>query len=158
MNRWKGKVTPVLLAVGLALNAAAADNPAPDKALTLDECVGIALKQNPAVLKARQELERTQGLIIESRSGNMPRVSAVSQYALSDQSSSQDASSTPAAMQESQGYSSGIGPYQKTPWLAQVEVSQSLYAGGRINSDIRSARFTDAMAQSRLRRSHSSTC
>ena len=37
--------------------------------LTLDEAVGIALKQNPTVLKALQQIEYTRGQIIEVRLG-----------------------------------------------------------------------------------------
>jgi outer membrane protein len=148
MKKLTGNLTVIFLVAGLALTAGSADKPAPNE-LTLDECVKIALKQNPAVLKARQELERTRGLVMESRSGTMPRLSITGQYATSDQSSSQNTSSN-AAMQNSQTLS-GIGPYQENPWVTQIEASQALYTGGRVSSSVRSARLADEIAGSRLR-------
>ena len=35
--------------------------------MTLQQCIDLALKQNPSVLKAQQEIRRTQGLVVEAR-------------------------------------------------------------------------------------------
>jgi len=48
--------------------------------LTIDEAVQVALRQNPAVLRAVQQIEATRGQIIEVRALALPRVSTVGTY------------------------------------------------------------------------------
>ena len=48
--------------------------------LTLDEAVQIALRQNPAILKAIQQIEVTRGQIIEVRAQALPHVSLNGSY------------------------------------------------------------------------------
>ncbi|MES2572303.1 MAG: hypothetical protein V4710_19890, partial [Verrucomicrobiota bacterium] len=44
------------------------------KVLTLDEAVQVAIQQNPDVRRARQEIERTRGVVIEVRAQALPLV------------------------------------------------------------------------------------
>src|SRR5207302_10957504 len=48
--------------------------------LTLDEAVQIALKQNPNILKALQQIEVTRGQIIEVRAEALPHVALTGDY------------------------------------------------------------------------------
>src|SRR5687768_2513338 len=48
--------------------------------LTLDEAVNVALRQNPEILKAIQEIERTRGQIIEVRAEALPQLTLTATY------------------------------------------------------------------------------
>ena len=48
--------------------------------LTLDRAVQIALRQNPEILKALQEIERTRGQVIEVRSQALPHLTLSGNY------------------------------------------------------------------------------
>lgn len=48
--------------------------------LTLDRAVQIALKQNPEILKAIQEIERTRGQVIEVRAAALPHLTLTGTY------------------------------------------------------------------------------
>ena len=48
--------------------------------LTLDRAVEIALRQNPDVLKAIQEIERTRGQVIQVRAQALPRITSTANY------------------------------------------------------------------------------
>ena len=50
------------------------------KTLGLDEAVQIALRQNPSVLNAKQEIERTRGQVIEVRAQALPQVAITADY------------------------------------------------------------------------------
>src|ERR1044071_3621317 len=47
---------------------------------TLNEAILTALQQNPDILRARQDIERTKGLFIEMRAAAMPQVIATAQF------------------------------------------------------------------------------
>lgn len=48
--------------------------------LTLEEAVRLALQQNPEILKALQEIERTRGQVIQVRAQALPHVTLTSTY------------------------------------------------------------------------------
>src|SRR5215210_4011631 len=48
--------------------------------ITLDDAVEIGLRQNPEILRALQEIQRTRGLIIEVRAAALPRVAVATTY------------------------------------------------------------------------------
>ncbi len=52
--------------------------------LTLDEAVQLALRQNPTVRTALQEIERTRGLVIEIRAQALPQVTLTGNYSQQD--------------------------------------------------------------------------
>ena len=52
--------------------------------LTLDEAVRVALRQNPEILKALQEIERTRGQVIEIRAQALPHVTVDANYSQQD--------------------------------------------------------------------------
>src|SRR5438094_8419938 len=47
---------------------------------TLNEAILTALQQNPDILRARQEIERTKGLYIEVRAAALPQVNATGTF------------------------------------------------------------------------------
>jgi outer membrane protein TolC len=50
------------------------------RTLTLDAAVQLALKQNPDILKAKQEIERTRGVVIEVRAEALPHIILTNSY------------------------------------------------------------------------------
>ncbi len=77
----------------------------PPEDLTIDDAVATALRQNPTILRARQEIERLRGVTIEVRSEALPQIGINSSYTQRDrrllsgdgsssQSGSADSSST----------------------------------------------------------------
>jgi outer membrane protein TolC len=53
-------------------------------ALTIDEAVQIAIKQNPNILRQVQELKRTKGLVYEAQARLFPQVTASTNYTQED--------------------------------------------------------------------------
>ena len=134
--------------------------------LTLDEAVRIALKQNPGILKAIQQIEQTRGQIIEVRASALPHISADASYLQQGKSlsggrgsgsgslNSSDLSNipgvTPGAAADivksvnansNQGRTS-FGGGDKS-WNVSVQATQMLYAGGQVRAAIKIAKFTD---------------
>jgi outer membrane protein TolC len=134
------KTTRLLIATAIILITGLADLPAQTpttpQRLTLPECLELALKQNPAILKAQQEIQRTRGIIIEARAPAIPQVAARAQYQQIDV----------RAIDVFPGSASQIYNNQKQPWSAQIEVSQLVYSGGRVSAALRAARLTDQTA------------
>lgn len=125
--------------IGLFLLAAVQPLPAAEtmitRSLTLDDCLAFALKQNPGILKAQQEIRRSQGLILEARAAAVPQLTVAGEYKRADNNSI-----------ESYPFQTVIPENEKQPWAATVEVSQLLYAGGRVNAAVRAARLGDEIA------------
>ena len=57
--------------------------------LTLDEAVQVALRQNPSVLAAEQEIERTRGQVIEVRAQALPQITMTATFQEQDRSLTQ---------------------------------------------------------------------
>ena len=106
----------------------------PDK-LTLDDCLNLALRQNPAIKKAQMETWKTQGGVVESRSKMIPHIGLNGQTANADDNS-------PAPTQENPG----LGPLQTSPWFIQAEASQLLFAGGRAYNSYKNALYINESA------------
>lgn len=141
---------PKVLLTALLFGAAAAATPAPGQpsltgssnifshALSRAEAIDIALRQNTAILKGKQDLRAAHGVVIELRSIVYPKVTAGGAYNRY-QSSLIEAFPVPGP------YSSFIQiPDQN--WNADVRVEQSIYQGGRITSSLRSAKLTQQQA------------
>ncbi len=104
------------------------------KHLTLDESLAIALQQNPAILQAQQEIKASHGLIVEVRAAALPQVRANGQYERIDKN----------AVESFGGGSVKDNQYQ--PWGANIEITQLVYSGGRVNAALRAAKLTDQIA------------
>ena len=123
----------------LASIAGAQTNTAPSE-LNLPQCLDLALKQNPAILKAQQEIRRTHGLIVEARSEVLPHLTASGDYTQIDPSAVDRF--TPSGG----GSLTANFNNQERPWTARIEASQLLYSGGRVTAGIRAAKLGDEYA------------
>ncbi|HUJ10771.1 MAG TPA: TolC family protein [Verrucomicrobiae bacterium] len=136
MNRLLCNLLALSFLVTVSSIPAASSPPPLPSTLTLQDCLDLALKQNPSILKAQEEIRRTHGVIVEVRAQAVPQVNASGQY---EQIQRSGIDSFPGA-------SSGIFVNQERPWSAQVEISQLVYSGGKVRAALRAAKLTDRIA------------
>jgi len=135
MNR----MTCIVSALAVAAVAASLDavqSPAPLRTtLTLQQCLDLALRQNPTILKAREEIRRTRGVILEARASALPQLNGNGQY---EQIAKSAIDTFPGT--------NGVFLNQTRPWTAQLEVSQLVYSGGKVRAALRAAKLEDRIA------------
>lgn len=145
--------------------------------LTLGKAVEMALRQNPEILRAVQEIERTRGEVIAVRAEALPRLSLSSSYTQRDprltagsigrvsnttpanpasgQTTTSTGTGTPADLsggattQQNPG-TAAFGLQEKS-WRVALQARQVIYAGGRVRAAVRSAQFTEDRAYWDLR-------
>lgn len=147
--------------------AIAVENPTASRNLTLDEAVDLALVNNPDILRAKQEIERTRGLVIEVRAQALPRLSSLGVYNQQDRrltkdfggsgatsSSSKESSTTSTTGTNGAGQDQSSQSNQATPtgasssgqldksWQVTVQARQLIYSGGQVAAALRIAKFT----------------
>ena len=112
-----------LMAASLIVSAAwpthAASTNATPESLKLQDCIDLALRQNPTILKAREEIRRNQGVIVEVRAQAVPQITASGSY---QQVAKSTLDSIPAP-----GFPS-VFDNQEQPWTAQIQISQLVYS------------------------------
>ncbi len=106
--------------------------------LSLADALDLALQQNPNILRAKQDLEAAQGVIIETRAVVLPKV-AVSGSFNALQPTDVDTFSFPTNIP---GLPGGVHFGVDENWTSQIRLVQSLYEGGRMLSALRVARLT----------------
>jgi TolC family type I secretion outer membrane protein len=130
-----------LMAASLIVSAAwpthAASTNATPESLKLQDCIDLALRQNPTILKAREEIRRNQGVIVEVRAQAVPQITASGSY---QQVAKSTLDSIPVP-----GFPS-VFDNQEQPWTAQIQISQLVYSGGRVNAALRAAKLSDQIA------------
>jgi outer membrane protein TolC len=126
--------------------------------LSLDRALEIALKQNPDILRALQDIERTKGQVIEVRAQALPRAAVTATYNQLDPNLLQ------IGGQGSQGNNFGAGDgsansdlinalnglnrnrsqivLNDKSWRVAFEARQIIYAGGRVAASIKVAHLT----------------
>ncbi len=148
--------------------------------LTLDEAVQIALKQNPSVLKALQQIEFTRGQIIEVRALALPHVALAGSYDQQDKALLEGGSSsrgggttnisasqfqnipgvTPTAANQiasaindsfNSSQNTGSSGVNDKSWRVTVQATQVLYAGGQVRAALKIASFTEDSSYYSLR-------
>jgi outer membrane protein len=126
----------------IIVNIAGAQMKSAPAELSLQQCLDLALKQNPAILKAKQEIKRTHGVIVEARSEFLPHVTASGDY------TQIDPHSVDRFTFQGAGSLSVNADYnnQERPWTARIEASQLIYSGGRVSANIRAAKLSDDYA------------
>ncbi len=120
---------------------------------TLEQAILTALQQNPDIMRARQEIERTKGLYIEVRAAILPQVAATGTFTDVDPhlesvgslgtTTTTGGGATPAPT-VAPGPITGTGFTSsgvERSYSVQIQATQVLFAGGRIVSQIRSADF-----------------
>jgi outer membrane protein len=102
--------------------------------LSLADALNTALQQNGTILKAKNDLDASYGIVVQTRAVVVPKIRATGQYLAIDENSID----TPA------GSTFAFGTDQS--WGAEVRVVQSIYEGGRMLSGLRAARLTKEQA------------
>ena len=128
----------LLLASGSRAFAAGPGSPTPGadswptNALSLNDALEVALRQSPAILKGRQDIQESYGVSLQLKSAMLPRITGAASYlALGD--GNIESVQTPAF---------GFRLRNNQFWNANILVSQPIYAGGGIQSRVRSAGLT----------------
>jgi outer membrane protein TolC len=155
-------VAALLAAGALALAQPEAPLPPlkPMENLTLDEAVQIAVRQNPDIITAEQEIRRTRGVVLEVSAQAYPQITVNNDFeqtqkqllldggppssASSGGSSTSGSSSSTAAptpMPSNSGNAAASNPMTQS-WDVNVTVSQLIYSGGQVAAAIHIARYT----------------
>jgi len=101
----------------------------PNAPLSLREAVEVALRQNSAVQRSQADLAATYGIVVQTRALQYPTVRASAFHSLTDQN----------AIEQVAG---GFFHAPDQAWQVRVQVTQSIYEGGRIDSAKRTADLT----------------
>jgi outer membrane protein TolC len=133
------KIFPLLLASFLGSLSATAQNTNTSlpgwitRPLSLTDCLNIALSQNATILKAGNDLEASQGVVVQTRAVALPQVQATGQYKDTDPRAIESLPGTPVAQ-----------PHQN--WNTGVQIVQSIYEGGKMVAALRTASVTKQQA------------
>ncbi len=136
--------------------------------LTLDESISTALKQNPDILNAIQQIRLTRGQVIEIRAQALPQLGLTAAYTQQQRSlvdpkqPSRGGSTGPATITAPDGSVSTIdfgdgggGDFDffvnDKSYDIQLQASQLIYSGGGVLAGIRAAKFVEDSAYFSLR-------
>ena len=92
--------------------------------MTLDDCVYLALKQNPQILESIQQIQLTQGQVITVTAQAIPHLGVASNYSQIDQN-----------------YALPMGMQEKS-WQVAFQATQLIYSGGQVGAAIKAAKLT----------------
>ena len=115
------------------------------RSFTLTQAIELAVRQNPEILKQKQEIERTRGQMIEVRAEALPHAAIASSYNQQDPSLLEATVNRRASGRTSQattGQSFGTTTsfiQQPKSWRVAVEGRQLLYGGGKVGAALRAA-------------------
>jgi outer membrane protein len=129
------KLTLLSLFLGFTFAVAAADTNAPDwltRPLSLADSLNIALAQNATILKAKNDLEASYGVVVQTRAVALPQLKASGQYKDTDRNAIENFPNAPSS------------PNQN--WNAGVQLVQSIYQGGKLLAAVRAAKVTKQQA------------
>ncbi len=135
--QWVALFFAALTVTSLNAGEGAAGSRAPRR-FTLEEAVLTALQQNPDILRARQEIERTKGLYIEMRAGILPQVNATANFQDVDPHLTNISSGGGGGFGGG-GFSNNFGAERS--YTLSIAATQVIFAGGRVISQINSADF-----------------
>ncbi len=126
--------------------------------LTLDRAVEIALRQNPNILKALQQIQVTRGQIIQVRAQALPHIAVDAVYDQRDKAlvgggrSSAGGNTASVNPGDAANFSSfGGGGANPRSWNVTVQATQVLYSGGQIRAALNIAKFTNDSSYFSLR-------
>lgn len=134
-------VTVICLAVALNSFAQNTDTNLPawlTRPLSMTDALNTALEQNSAILEAKNDLESSHGIVIQTRAVALPQLLASGQYKYTD----------PSAIESLSAPSTGSGPgFSITPpnqnWNAGIQLVQDIYMGGRMVAAFKAATATE---------------
>ncbi|MDR3456762.1 MAG: TolC family protein [Verrucomicrobiae bacterium] len=101
--------------------------------LSLADALNTALIQNATILKAKNDFEASQGLVISTRAVALPQVTAGGQY--------EDEQKTLV-----QNFPGNTSPQPHQTWSTDIQISQTIYDGGKSIAALRSASVTKKQA------------
>ena len=137
-----GAITSLAIISTVPTSVAAQTNIAPTTAsnqvrediarpLSVADALNTALQKSAAILKAKNDLESTYGLVVQTRAIALPKLTAAGSYTYTE----------PTAIEN---FASTHQPNQN--WNAGFKIVQSIYEGGRLGAAIRAARLTKEQA------------
>ncbi len=103
------------------------------QALTLDQALSFALDHNYNIRTAEQVVEEQYGVLVTARAGRLPRLELSGQGAYNDEN-----------------IDTSI-PQNDNSWAIALEVTETLYAGGRVGANIAASRAAREAALADLR-------
>jgi outer membrane protein len=101
--------------------------------LSILQALNLTLQQNSTLQKARADLEASRGLVIETRAVALPNVVANGNFTRSD----------PSLIQS---FPSNVFFVPRDTWNSKIQITQTIYQGGRTISAFRAARLTKEQA------------
>ena len=102
--------------------------------LSLMSALNTALQQNAAILKGKNDLEASYGIVVQTRAVALPRLQATGQYKRTDRSAVENLPFPGAPLLPDQN------------WNAGVQIVQSIYDGGKLTAAVKAARLTKEQA------------
>jgi outer membrane protein len=133
------KLTLLSLLLSFTFAVAAADTNAPDwltRPLSLADSLNIALAQNATILKAKNDLEASYGIVVQTRAVALPQLVATGQYKDTE----------PSAVESFPGGTNGVSSQPDQNWNAGVQLIQTIYSGGKLMAAVRAAKVTKQQA------------
>ena len=104
--------------------------------LSLVNALNLALQQNATVLEARNDLQSSQGIVIQTRAVALPQVTASGQY--------KDTERTAIEGISVPGFPAIVEPVQN--WNAGIQIQQAIYEGGKMIAAFKAASATRRQA------------
>jgi len=103
--------------------------------LSLMNALNIALQQNATILKAKNDLEASYGIVVQTRAIALPQLTANGQYKDTDRNAIENFPNT--------------APSPDQNWNANVQIVQTIYQGGKLVAAVKAAKVTreQALAQ-----------
>ena len=95
--------------------------------LSLTDSLNLALQQNATILKAKNDLEASHGVVVQTRAVALPQLRATGQYVDTD----------PHAIENFPIADAPALPHQN--WNAGVQIVQSIYEGGKMVAALKAA-------------------
>ncbi len=123
------KLTWFSLLFVFAVTVSAQETNAPawlSRPLSLADCVNIALAQNAVILKAKSDLEASQGVVIQTRAVALPQLIASGKYIDEDKALVQN-------------FPGATFPTPHQNWNSGIQIVQSIYQGGKLIAAVKAA-------------------
>jgi len=129
--------------------------------LSLERAVSIALEQNPDLLRAIKEIERTRGQVIEVRAQALPHVGLNATYDQQDKYLLEETNGGGSSLKftDAAGNTIDLGDaFNRSGnnagdknWRIAIEARQLLYSGGQVTAALKIAKFTEDQSYFMLR-------
>jgi outer membrane protein len=107
--------------------------------LSLADALNVALQQNGAILQAKNDLQASYGIVVQTRAIALPTVQATGNFTDTDPSFID-------TFPSSGGSGSNRFTQAHENWNAGIRIVQSIYEGGRLSAGLRAAKLTKEQA------------